>query len=120
MLVSRSTAPLLGLVVADEPVDVPDELSSPVGLEPEEPPVADDPPFWVLVPVWVLVPLGTVLLPLPPEVALPDEAPPVGDAAPPPTTEGTKVVPLIGAWGLTGGAAGRPVGGPAGTVATVG
>lgn len=97
MLVSRRTAPLLGLVVLDEPVDVPDELSSPVGLEPEEPPVADDPPVWVRVPVWVLVPLGTVLLPLLPVVPLPEEAPPVGEAAPPPTTEDNRVVPLTGA-----------------------
>lgn len=78
------------------------ESELPVDEEPEEP--------------WVLVPFGTVLLPLEPApvVPLPEETPPVlpvlpvGEAAPPPTTEETRVVPLT--------AAGMPCG-PAGIVA---
>lgn len=81
---------MAGLVAADEPVDVPDEPDD--SSEPDEPEVEVEP-----VVLWVLVPLGTVLLPAPePEEGVPT-APPVGPAAPPPTTEDTRVVPLTAA-----------------------
>lgn len=92
MLVSRSIAPLFGEDVEDVPVDVPVEPAPPDGFEPEDSDVGDDAEVLL-----VLVPLGTVLLPPAPELPLPDEAPPVGEAAPPPMTEDTRVVPLTAA-----------------------
>lgn len=100
-LVWRRPAPLSGLPVDSAPpavesdVELASELASSEGLDEEssdDPDVGDDPD------VCVRVPARTVPLPLEPEPEEPvPTAPPVGPAAPPPTTEDTRVVPLMGA-----------------------